>query len=92
MCDCYEHKCECCNELVPMHIGDYRFPRSDFRVWCGSHISKAPKGAVIFKSIKGRRFSFDGFLRCAIYGPEVGGDGSNAPNVGCDYRETVKEK
>jgi hypothetical protein len=78
MCDCYGHKCEMCNMLVPMHIGDFKFPREKFKVWCKHHANKAPKDAI--------RFTARGF-RCAILGPEVGGDGDNHPNI-LGWKET----
>ena len=89
MCDCYGHKCELCETLVPMHIGDFAFPREAFKVWCAHHAKKAAKGAIIFTLLKAdyglRRGS-----KIAILGPEVGGDGDNFPNVGVDYNEEAK--
>ena len=38
MCDCYWAKCEECDELVPIHIRDYNFPRTMVKAWCGKHI------------------------------------------------------
>ncbi len=92
MCDCYGHKCECCDELVPMHIGDFAYGREAFRVWCEKHIEEAPSGAVIFEltepeaGIDSERAGW----RCAISGPEVGGDGDMHPNVAGEMRETIK--
>ena len=44
MCDCYWPKCsaEGCNKTIPVHIGDYRFPREDVEVWCEKHIPAEP--------------------------------------------------
>ncbi len=85
MCDCYAHKCECCEELIPMHIGDYEFPREDFRVWCEKHVGEAPAGATIFETIEPED-DFDSIplgWKCAILGPEVGSDDvwGNHPNL-----------
>ena len=84
MCDCYNHKCECCEELIPMHIGDFKYPRTDFQVWCGKHIDKAPAGSVIFEAIDPDDEDEPLGWKCAILGPEVGLDPSegNAPNSG----------
>jgi len=57
-----------------MHIGDFKFPREEFKVWCRHHAKKAPKEAVMFVGRRG--------FKCAILGPEVGGDGLNYPNDG----------
>ena len=48
MCDCYHHKCECCANEIPMHIADFNYPRSDFKVWCKDHIDNAEAGAIVF--------------------------------------------
>lgn len=94
MCDCYSHKCEVCDELIPMHIGDFKFPREYFRVWCDKHIPWAKAGAVVFEVIESK-FGFDcdpetpiGW-KCAIWGPEVGdiNNGDNSPNIGMAIKE-----
>ena len=92
MCDCYGHKCECCEELIPMHIGDFEFPREDFRVWCEKHIGEAPAGATIFETIESED-DFDQLplgWKCAILGPEVGlnweaGEGTH-PNLAAEMK------
>lgn len=91
MCDCYGHKCECCDELVPMHIGDFAYPQEAFRVWCEKHIEEATSGAVVFEMVGPAEGIDDEPIgwRCAILGPEVGGDGDNHPNVGGDMMESV---
>ena len=74
MCDCYSHKCELCEELIPMHIGDFEFPREDFKIWCSRHIPWAKIGAIVFETIKDDD-NFDDMpigWKCAIWGPEVG--------------------
>ncbi len=38
MCDCYSPKCEICDERIPVHIGDYNYPREDVQVFCRLHI------------------------------------------------------
>ncbi len=94
MCDCYSHKCELCDELIPMHIGDYKFPREDFRVWCKKHIPWAKEKAVIFEVIKNEtEIDYDPEMpvgwKCAIWGPEVGdiNDGDNSPNLCNEFKE-----
>jgi len=51
MCDCYDHKCLLCDETVPVHIGDYAYPREDVEVLCKAHIVLIP-GWEIFKAPK----------------------------------------
>ena len=75
MCDCYGHKCELCDELVPMHIADFDYSRSRFRVWCGEHADQAPPDAVRF------RWTAEGGGACAISGPNVGIELGNYPNI-----------
>lgn len=57
MCDCYWPSCEVkgCDVVVPVHIGDFNYPREDVRVWCGKHIPKdkwgdARTGVEVFVS------------------------------------------
>ncbi len=73
MCDCYSHKCECCEELIPMHIADFEFPREDFKIWCEKHIDQAPFGAIIFETVEPEEY-FDLIpvgWKCAILGPKT---------------------
>lgn len=37
MCDCYAHKCRLCNEVIPMHLGDFNTGRSEIDVYCWRH-------------------------------------------------------
>jgi len=46
MCDCPDLKCEKCDELLPIHIGDGNYPRTDLKVWCVEHIPK--RKATVF--------------------------------------------
>ena len=92
MCDCYGHKCECCDELIPMHIADFGFPRDDFRIWCEKHINKAPAGAIIFETLEpeGDFCGVPAGWKCAILGPDVGLDWQrsqgNHPNIGSEMK------
>ncbi len=92
MCDCYGHRCECCDELIPMHIADFDYKREAFRVWCGKHIDQAPTGAMIFELIapEPQIDSEPVGWKCAILGPDVGYDGGMHPNVAGEMTETVK--
>ena len=38
MCDCYDPKCEKCGERIPVHIGDFNYPREDVKVFCKDHM------------------------------------------------------
>jgi len=95
MCDCYGHKCNAkgCTERIPMHIGDFNYPRTSFKCWCRLHIDKAAKhpGAVIFTVDKVHDWDDDDDLfvgwQCAVLGPEVGSEGDNSPNVAAEYTE-----
>jgi hypothetical protein len=44
MCDCFWPECAApgCEETIPVHIGDYRFPREDVEAWCEKHIPDEP--------------------------------------------------
>ena len=95
MCDCYGHKCECCDERVPMHIADFNYPREDFKMWCHDHVDKAEPGAIIFELIVEDEEGWDGIpvgWKCAIKGPRVGEEGGNTPNLASRFRESVVEE
>ncbi len=72
-----------------MHIGDFNFPREDFKVYCHNHIDKAPIGAVVFEIVEDRFTEFDPGWKCAILGPEVGqtNNGDNHPNIAGEFEE-----
>lgn len=96
MCDCYDHKCEVCENTIPMHIADFDFPREDFKVYCQDHISEAPNGAIIFELLKNTSLvssyvKLSIGWKCAIAGPEMD-KGGNHPNVGVDWKEEIKTK
>jgi len=38
MCDCYGAKCEECDEVLPVHLGDYDTDRDEVKVFCKDHI------------------------------------------------------
>ena len=87
MCDCYGHRCECCEELVPMHIANFKFPRSNFRVWCNDHIDNAPSEARLFELLeKDDHNDLPIGWKCAILGPEVGCDKGNLPNTSAEMK------
>lgn len=92
MCDCYGHKCCMCDELVPMHIADFAYPREDFTVWCDKHVSFASSGAVIFEItgplVDDEEESYPLGWKCAILGPSVGEEGGNHPNICENWKET----
>ena len=88
MCDCYYHKCEICEETIPMHIADFAFPRKDFKVYCHKHIGQAPIGAVIFELVSGPFEEYDHGWKCAIFGPKVG-QTDNCPNISGKLKEQV---
>ena len=73
-----------------MHIGDFEYPPDDFKVWCSAHISQAEPGAVVFTLLKRDNFrEYKKGWSCAILGPEVGGDGDNAPNIAGEFSEST---
>jgi len=37
MCDVYGHKCLLCDEIVPMHLGDFETGRGEIDVICWNH-------------------------------------------------------
>ena len=95
MCDCYGHRCaaEECEEMIPVHIGDFAYPRWRFTVWCAGHLREADPAAVLFTVTRpSHGDTAEGYGRgwqCAILGPEVGWNGDNCPNLGarmkCEY-------
>ncbi len=90
MCDCYGHKCECCNEIVQMHIADYSYPQTDFKVWCEACVENAPVGAVVFETTGVSDWGDEPVgWTCAIMGPDVGKHGGNHPNIANDWTEGV---
>jgi len=93
MCDCYEHPCEIagCKNGIPMHIGEFKFPRDTFTVWCADHLDYAKPGAVVFEIVESRDEDEPEGWSCAILGPEVGdtNGGDNHPNLFSRCRETV---
>lgn len=94
MCDCYGHECEVCGKPVPMHIGDFAYPRKRFKVWCAKHVDQAPPGAVIFETV----ISADPLRevkigwRCAILGPGTCEGGNNGPNIGAPMKQEIVPK
>lgn len=67
MCDCYEQKCEQCNEIIPVHIADFCTPRENLQVFCEKHLPDhdcfihtviEPKHDREFDYKKGARFGF----------------------------------
>ena len=95
MCDCYGHECEVngCTETIRMHIGDCAYRPDEFKLWCKDHIEQADPGAVVFTITKLDPQGWDEEAgigvgwRCAILGPEVGGEGDNHPNLASEMSE-----
>jgi hypothetical protein len=77
-----------------MHIGDFNFPREDFKVYCHKHINQASIGAVVFELVNDPLKEFDPGWKCAIFGPEVGqtNDGDNHPNVAVNLKNGLFRK
>lgn len=48
MCDCYDHKCDVCGTGIPIHIGDFNYPREDVEAWCNHHAKPGP-GIEVFR-------------------------------------------
>lgn len=92
MCDCYSHKCEVCEETIPMHINDFDDPRDAFKVWCQKHVKYAYPGAIVY-TLEANAVHVDDHhhcpkgWRCAILGPDSG-----TPNVGVDWLERRVEE
>ena len=47
MCNCYNHKCEKCETVIPMHLEDYETRENEIKVFCHEHIPKR-KGIRIY--------------------------------------------
>jgi hypothetical protein len=54
MCDCYDHRCKVrrCDSLIPVHIGNFDFPRTEVEAWCHRHIPANEPGITVFKLVK----------------------------------------
>ena len=90
MCDCYDAKCELCDEGIPMHIADFNYPREDFKVWCRKHIAEADPEAIVFLLTEAEEIGDENYplgWACAILGPEVGDEGGNHPNLAANWVE-----
>ena len=60
MCDCYWQQCEKCEAMIPVHIGDFNYPRKDVKVFCKNHIPN--EKVTIFENItdmEGYDFVYD---------------------------------
>jgi hypothetical protein len=93
MCDCYEHPCAVngCPNTIPWHIGDYKFSRDCFAIWCPDHVDAAPKYARYFEITEDPEDRVDcpypRGTRIAAIGPEIGlgeDGGDNTLNIVCD--------
>jgi len=78
-----------------MHIADFNYPRSDFKVWCKDHIDNAEAGAIVFTiseydASDMEYFSIDSNWQCAIFGPEVSDFSCNCPNISSETDTYVK--
>jgi len=95
MCNCYGHKCEVCDVHIPMHISNFDYPETDFKVWCDKHLELAESGSVIFTITK--QYDSEDLReypvgwQCAILGPEVEAN-TNGPNLYADFELAVVEK
>jgi hypothetical protein len=80
ICDCFSHKCETCENTIEWHIGDFKFPREDFQLWCKDCIDKAPLDSLLYIPYDIRED-----IICAAVGPElwISDDfpNDNMPNV-----------
>jgi hypothetical protein len=54
MCDCYVKKCEKCTNLIPVHIADFKYLRTNLRVFCSKHIPK--RKVTVFENLEDENF------------------------------------
>ena len=82
-----KHKCEECDETIPIHIEDYKFPRTDFKAYCKDHIKVAPIGTRVFEVCDDSDSEYPKGYICGILGPET--NCGNTPNIGAEFKEYV---
>ncbi len=97
MCNCYFHECEKCAKEVPVHIGDFRYPTDDLKVWCGEHLPRLK--ATIFTLIEDEELwpgekhtEYPMGWKCAIRlrGGKIEPDSNDvSPNLAASYEITV---
>ena len=46
MCDCYQHKCEGCDNTISLHVADFCTKRSNIHVYCPLCLAPAPIGRI----------------------------------------------
>lgn len=49
MCDCYEHKCAECDEVLDMHLEDYSTDRDEIEVFCDKHIPENLDDGILWE-------------------------------------------
>lgn len=87
MCDCYSHKCEKCDVLLPMHLSDFNTSQDEIKVYCPDHIPEDRKNGCLFYVTPGEHNyteGFDGkniFVESLTANAKENYDG-NHPNVG----------
>jgi len=84
MCDCYEHPCAVngCKNTIPWHIGDYKFSRDCFAIWCPEHEREAPSYSRYFNIQEDDdecRYKSGDIV--SVVGPELGLGAPNADNT-----------
>ena len=87
MCDCYDENCseKGCQELLPVHLGDYETNREEIKVYCENHIPINDCRIFIIKE------EDEGFPKGWKMGIRSLTDNArefkdyNHPNVGADY-------
>ena len=74
MCDCYSAQCEACDEMLPVHIGDFIVPRETVQVRCDKHRPPADEsGWVAFHNCVDKDYdeTFGTIYMRYVGGPEL---------------------
>ena len=67
MCDCYTHKCYCCEEKIPMHLEDFNTAREEVVVFCHEHIPDLRKNGAVWEYWEeGRELEDSAPKRCFV--------------------------
>ena len=57
MCDCYEQKCEQCQQMIPVHIADFCTAKENLQVFCDQHLPEAD--CFIYTVMEAKRDKYD---------------------------------
>lgn len=85
MCDCYVHKCEHCDWMVPMHLEDFSTERDEIQVFCEDHLPENMTDGMVWEyndneKVKNPRKWHKVFVRWLTDNARIHAQG-NSPNT-----------